>query len=330
MPVTIILILANVANFIWYVQRTSMDSLSARSNDMLFTMGASFTPAVFVEHEYWRLFAAMFLHANFIHLAINMSGLFIFGRILEKPLGSARFTVLYFVSGFFGALASTSLHPNIQSVGASGAIMGLTAFYIAFQWLADKKGQGSWFYRLRQLIGLAVVWYVSCQAPEVDNACHAGGMIAGVACGFSFLKLSDLKTRWCAKDAVILAVFTGLAAGAFSLEAETIGRSPSLKAILALDQGVHLVRDHDIAAASIKLDEAKRYAPDDVRVLVMHASVIAEQRRIYEALDDCDKALKIDPDNSRAQYIRHAIENYLEQEKKAGHSLTFDRASVAR
>ena len=327
MPVTILLILANVANFAWYVQRSSMDSLNTRSNEMLYTMGASFTPAVFVQHEYWRLFAAMFLHANLIHLAMNMSGLFIFGRLLEKPLGSARFIFMYFISGFFGALASTALHPSIQSVGASGAIMGLTAFYIAFQWLADKKGQGSWFYRFRQLIGLALVWYVSCQAPEVDNACHAGGMIAGIACGFSFLKLSNLKTRWCVKDAVIVAVFAGLAAGAFELEAQTIGREPRLKGLLAFDEGLHLVQKQDVNGAAAKLDEAKKYAPDDSRILVIHASVIAEQRRIYEALDDCDQALKIDPKNVRAQYVRHMIQSFIEREKKAGHSVAFDRVT---
>ena len=106
MPVTIGLIVANLVVFGYYIHLSSFDSLTTANNPVLFNMGASYAPYIFVLHQYWRMLAAMFLHANLVHIAMNMTSLFIFGRLLEKPLGSIRFFILYFVSGIFGALAS--------------------------------------------------------------------------------------------------------------------------------------------------------------------------------------------------------------------------------
>lgn len=54
--------------------------------------------------EVWRLITFQFLHANFIHLVMNMVGLWFFGPIVEQYLGSKKYLAFYLTCGIFGAL----------------------------------------------------------------------------------------------------------------------------------------------------------------------------------------------------------------------------------
>ncbi|MFJ4172547.1 rhomboid family intramembrane serine protease [Microbacterium sp. NPDC089696] len=77
--------------------------------------------------EPWRSLTAVFAHAGFIHLALNMLALWMLGQSLEPMLGRARFLALYLISGFGGSVAVALLAPGMFTVGASGAIFGLMA-----------------------------------------------------------------------------------------------------------------------------------------------------------------------------------------------------------
>lgn len=52
----------------------------------------------------WQLFTYMFLHGGLGHLFFNMFALFIFGRTIERTMGSARFLFYYFTCGICAAL----------------------------------------------------------------------------------------------------------------------------------------------------------------------------------------------------------------------------------
>ena len=81
-----------------------------------------------VKHfQIWRLVTYMFVHGGFWHLAINMWGLYLFGTMLERRMGSANFLKLYFISGIIGALLWLAFNWNsmIPCVGASGALFGV-------------------------------------------------------------------------------------------------------------------------------------------------------------------------------------------------------------
>ncbi|MBN9658694.1 MAG: rhomboid family intramembrane serine protease [Acidobacteria bacterium] len=78
---------------------------------------------------------SMFLHAGFWHIAGNLWFLYMFGRRVERSLGTPLFILLYLASG----LAGTALHfalnrtSAIPCVGASGAISGiLGCFFVLF------------------------------------------------------------------------------------------------------------------------------------------------------------------------------------------------------
>jgi membrane associated rhomboid family serine protease len=81
------------------------------------------------EFRWWQLLSHCFLHGSMTHLAFNMIGLWQFGTVLERHLGTRRFAALYFVSVLFAALLQiVSEHYFAElapMVGASGGIFGL-------------------------------------------------------------------------------------------------------------------------------------------------------------------------------------------------------------
>jgi membrane associated rhomboid family serine protease len=82
------------------------------------TLGAGFS-----------LISAMFLHADFWHLAGNMMLLWLVGDGVEGVMGHLRFVILYLLCGLAGAVAQILPDPGSLDpvVGASGAISGVLA-----------------------------------------------------------------------------------------------------------------------------------------------------------------------------------------------------------
>jgi membrane associated rhomboid family serine protease len=94
---------------------------------------------VSVGFEVWQLITCGFLHANFLHLAINMYALWMFGSDVERAIGPRNYLTLYFASLLSSSVTQLLVVSMITSagiyptVGASGAIFGiLLAFGILF------------------------------------------------------------------------------------------------------------------------------------------------------------------------------------------------------
>src|SRR5262249_55976961 len=95
------------------------------SSDVLVRYGAMYSGAI-ERHEYWRLFAAGFLHANPVHLIANMLCLVLWGGLVEGRLGALYFTLVYISGLIAGAIVSNIAHVGpYLSVGASGAISAI-------------------------------------------------------------------------------------------------------------------------------------------------------------------------------------------------------------
>src|SRR5437899_12901710 len=92
-----------------------------------------------VGFKVWQLITCGFLHANFLHLAINMYALWMFGSDLERAIGPRHYLMLYFASLLCSSatqllvvsmMTSAGIYPT---VGASGAIFRiLLAFGMLF------------------------------------------------------------------------------------------------------------------------------------------------------------------------------------------------------
>jgi membrane associated rhomboid family serine protease len=80
----------------------------------------------------WTPITYMFLHADFMHLAFNMLGLYFFGPRLELRLGGRKFLWLYFLSGITGAALSFVFTPSAAIIGASGGVFGVFLGFAMF------------------------------------------------------------------------------------------------------------------------------------------------------------------------------------------------------
>jgi membrane associated rhomboid family serine protease len=146
-----------------------------------------FIPAKFTVQG---LFGAMFLHADFGHLAGNMLFLFIFGFALERALGGVLYIGLYLLSGLASHLLWWVMDPVwVTGIGASGAIAGLMGMYLGiyglrrinfFYWLGPMFGYfrapALWILPIwmgKELYGLLLA------DDHVNYYAHLGGMGAG-------------------------------------------------------------------------------------------------------------------------------------------------------
>jgi membrane associated rhomboid family serine protease len=137
-PVVLQLLIANVALF--FAQSWIGDPLIVHF--ALWPLGdfpVQDMPGVSVGFEPWQLVTYAFLHGGTAHLAMNMFGLYMFGRDIELQLGSRRFAWLYGASILAGGLVqllvvTLTLDQGIgPSVGASGGVFGiLLAFGVLF------------------------------------------------------------------------------------------------------------------------------------------------------------------------------------------------------
>lgn len=58
----------------------------------------------FLGFQFWRFIGFQFLHVSFGHLAFNMIGLYFFGSMIERHLGSKRYLAFYLLAGICGAM----------------------------------------------------------------------------------------------------------------------------------------------------------------------------------------------------------------------------------
>lgn len=139
--------------------------------------------------NFFNLITSMFLHANLIHLGMNMLFLLITGDGCERAMGSSRFLVFYLACGVLSGLFHVYMNSTsgIPTIGASGAIFGvLAAFAILFpfRWLISLFGlipipiPAIIFVFIEILSATALV--ASGAVENIAHTAHLGGFLAGV------------------------------------------------------------------------------------------------------------------------------------------------------
>jgi membrane associated rhomboid family serine protease len=135
------------------------------------------------------LVTSMFLHANIIHLGLNMFFLFVTGDGVERELGSSRFLALYMVCGVLAGLFHSYLNSTstIPTIGASGAIFGVIAAFailFPFRWLITLLGFIPIPVPAIIFVFITIIsetaYVVSGAVENVAHTAHIGGFLAGV------------------------------------------------------------------------------------------------------------------------------------------------------
>ncbi len=126
--------------------------------------------------DWWRLMTAAFLHYGMFHLLLNMLGLYWFGSLLERRIGSGRFLLLYIVSGLAGSAGALVVSPTSATVGASGAIFGILGAGLVLEQQRDYVFGGSALGVIVANLVLTFAW-----SGNISVGGHIGGLIGGAA-----------------------------------------------------------------------------------------------------------------------------------------------------
>lgn len=131
----------------------------------------------------------MFLHADILHLFVNMIILLQFGYICEHRIGRCRFALSYLACGIIAAFfySGANLDSKIPCIGASGAVFGVLAIYallfpmrklyLMFGYIPLKVPS---FLGILFVFLLETIYALFEVNPYIAHVAHIGGAIGGV------------------------------------------------------------------------------------------------------------------------------------------------------
>ncbi len=144
--------------------------------------------------EYFRLLTSGFVHADWMHLMVNMFVLYSFGEYIENYVislfgnvqGRIIFLILYLLNIIIANLPTTMRHqnnPSFSSIGASGAVSGVVFIFILLQpWAILNL-----FFVVPVpaiIAGIIYLIYSSWEARKergrIDHSAHFAGALAGM------------------------------------------------------------------------------------------------------------------------------------------------------
>ncbi|NPV06285.1 MAG: rhomboid family intramembrane serine protease [Syntrophaceae bacterium] len=157
-------------------------TLLSPSSTSLMLLGATGTFPIDYYHRWWTILTASWLHGGILHIAFNMLALHQLGPFVAQEYGTARFLVVYLLSGICGFLLSYLVGIPF-TLGASASVCGLIGAILYYG-----KSRGGYFgtaiYRqaMGWIIGLVLFGLL---LPGINNWAHGGGIAAGIAAGFA-------------------------------------------------------------------------------------------------------------------------------------------------
>jgi membrane associated rhomboid family serine protease len=183
-PVVGIFILLNILAFCIELWRGALTNPAA-----LHRLGALDFSAVISNGEFWRLFTALFLHYNLLHLVFNLFALYVLGPPLERTIGAVRFAACYLIAGIgsTGGVVLLTLLKIIRPaelVGASGCVMGIVGAWAGFLvrhrhvWQAKQR-----LLNILLIIVIQILFDIS--TPQVSTSAHLCGLATGFVIGLA-------------------------------------------------------------------------------------------------------------------------------------------------
>jgi membrane associated rhomboid family serine protease len=167
-----------------------------------------------VNGEWWRLFTACFVHADGLHILMNLAALALIGPLAELLWGRGRLVLIYIISGLAGSCLAMALSPEGLLVGASGAIWGVMMATLAwFMLFRDQLPPELAADSMRRLV-LAIILNAGFSfLPGISWEGHLGGAIAGfITAGLlNTIRLGSPHSRLLA--VVLLVALPGLCIG---------------------------------------------------------------------------------------------------------------------
>ena len=166
----------------------------------------------------WTLFAALFVHANILHLFGNMLFLFVFGSTLEKTVGPRKLLAIFFTGGLASFIVGVAFMPRgTGMLGASAAIFALAGCVmlvrpLKFSWLfLAPQGLIAIIYFIYNVVVVYEKSRIPGYDPHVAYVAHVIGFVSGIPFGIA---LSDHWKRNLLVTLLLLAVYAAIVSGA--------------------------------------------------------------------------------------------------------------------
>lgn len=188
MTLTNVLVAINVVAFLWELASGGPNT----------DHGQLYGPLVVVQHQWWRVVTAAFLHGSITHIAFNMLALYQVGNVVEQLFGKARFTLLYALSIAGSGFSIVSFSYNDPTLGASGAIFGLFGALVAVGLRLGARGR-SLIAQVLPIVGLNLVFTFAI--PGISAAAHIGGLLTGFVAGLLLFMVPSRQLRYAYADA---------------------------------------------------------------------------------------------------------------------------------
>ena len=181
-PVTIIYLLFTVLSISnWGVP------MFWNNNEVYRTELAVSKIAVFTHGEYWRLFSALFVHADLMHLMHNTLTFLFFGWILRGYFGWLAFPFLSLIVGALSNLATIYMYDgNTHLLGASGMIYGMVAMWLTLYIVFDRTSPMP--HRVMRSLGFSLmILFPQSYEARTSYTAHASGFIIGLVVAIIFI-----------------------------------------------------------------------------------------------------------------------------------------------
>ncbi len=148
--------------------------------------------------ERWRLLSAPLMHGHPLHFMMNALGLLYLGRRIEALARWPHVILVFLFSAWIGGECSilrlASLRVPTAALGASGGLMGMLGFLLVFETLHRRLVPRSARARLiTAMVSTAIIGIVGIKF--IDNAAHAGGLVAGMIYAATVFPKSDSVIR---------------------------------------------------------------------------------------------------------------------------------------
>jgi membrane associated rhomboid family serine protease/Tfp pilus assembly protein PilF len=246
--------------------------------------------------QWWRLLTSCFVHIGIIHIAFNMWCLWSLGELAERLYGRVTFACVYLLCGISGSLGSVLWHstPTI-SAGASGAIFGIAGAVIASLKLGKFSSSGlaqGTMQSLMFFVGYNVIF--GAISGRTDNACHAGGLLAGLLLGALIAKVAP-EPRMMPRLGIFALVAAVLIGGAYELQRRRAYPYYVMRASEQLENG-------KIDAAIPLLEAALRLRPGSDVVHYELARAYWEKKNFAGAERELQKVLQMDPKDEEVAF----------------------------
>jgi membrane associated rhomboid family serine protease len=143
-----------------------------------------FSLPLFTDGDLWRAFTAGLLHGFPLHLAVNVAGLVLVGRLAERSLGTPRLLCVMGTSEVASMAASAAVDSG-GVVGISGVVFGLAGALLFVELRRASELPATW--RFPRLALVAVIAGILLDAllgfaiPLIAGEAHLGGFAAGFA-----------------------------------------------------------------------------------------------------------------------------------------------------